>query len=129
VWYDSSLFHINIMSKTVLEIFKRLQEKREQARVIKKKYSSELASSGEYQKITEDLDRLRAKKKVHEKATKEQAGANFARLDELKLAISQDAQMLSDVALTAIMKGEPVQVKDEGAEYEPVFTVRFRKIK
>ncbi len=37
--------------------------------------------------------------------------------------------MLSDVALTSIMKGDSIQVRDDRTEYEPVFTVRFRKIK
>lgn len=112
-----------------MDIFVRLHEKRQQARIIGRKYKEELASSGEYQKLQDELERLRTKKKAHEKATKEQAGANFARLDELKFAIKQDAQMLSDVALTAIMKGEPVQIKHEAVEYEPVFKVNFRKIK
>lgn len=117
------------MTKTVQDIFTRLQEKRAQAKIVKRKYQEELAASGEHQKIKEDMERLRAKKKTYEKAIKEQSGANFARIDELKFAIQQDAQLLSDVALTSIMKGEPVQIKDEHAEYEPVFKVTFRKIK
>lgn len=112
-----------------MDIFVRLHEKRQQAKIISRKYKEELTSSGEYQKIQEDLEKLRAKKKTHEKAIKEQAGANFARLDELKLGIQQDAQLLSDVALTAIMKGEPIQIKHESVEYEPAFKVSFKKIK
>lgn len=115
------------MTKTVQDIFSRLKEKRDQARVVVRKYKEELSTSAEYQKIKDDMERLRSRKKAYEKSTKEQTGANFARIDELKFAIRQDAQLLSDVALTAIMKGEPVAVKDDHAEYEPVFTVRFRK--
>ena len=117
------------MSKTVQEIFDRLQGKRQEARIIGRKYKEELATSHEYQTIKEQMDKLREKKKKYEKATKEQTGATFAKLDGLKLAIKQDTQMLSDVALTTIMKGEAIQVRDEHTEYEPVFAVRFRKIK
>jgi len=117
------------MSKTVQEIFERLQGKRQEARIIGRKYKEELGTSHEYQSIKEQMEKLREKKKKYEKATKEQSGATFAKLDGLKLAIKQDAQMLSDVALTTIMKGEAIQVKDEHTEYEPIFTVRFRKIK
>ena len=117
------------MSKTVQEIFQRLQEKRAQAKIITRKYKEELGMAHEYQTIKEQLEKLRAKKKTYEKSIKEQAGATFTRMDELKLAIQQDAQLLSDVALTTIMKGEAIQVKDDHVEYEPVFTVRFRKMK
>lgn len=117
------------MSKSVQEIFGRLQEKRQQARIIASKYKSELASSHDYQQLKEQIEKLRERKKKHEASVREQAGANFARMEELKFAIKQDAQLLSDVALTAIMKGESIQIKEDHVEYEPVFTVRFRKTK
>ena len=120
---------MSAMTKTVQDIFARLQEKRQQAKIIAQKYKEELTTSHEYQKVKEELEKLRAKKKTYEKSVKEQAGASFSRLEELKFAIRADAQMLSDVALTSIMKGEPVQVKDQHTEYEPVFTVRFRRTK
>lgn len=115
--------------KSIQDIFDRLQEKKKQVSVIKKKYKEELSTSVEYGRIREDLEKLRARKKKYELATKQQAGANFERIDELALAVRQDAQLLSDVALTSIMKGERVEIKDDRAEYEPVFTVRFRKVK
>jgi hypothetical protein len=116
--------------KTVQEIFDRLQEKRRQVSVIRKKYQEELTSGAEYQRIREEMERLREKKKKYEAATKQQASANFARIDELALAIRQDTQLLSDVALTSVMKGDRIEVKDKEreVEYEPVFTVRFRKM-
>ncbi len=115
--------------KSVQEIFDRLQDKKKQVKVVRQKYKQELAFSGEHQRLTDDMEKLRAKKKTYEQSIREQAGANFARIDELALAIRQDTQMLSDVALTSIMKGERVEVKDEYTEYEPVFAVRFKRIK
>jgi hypothetical protein len=75
------------------------------------------------------MERLREKKKRYELATKQQATASFARIDELALTIRQDAQLLSDIALTSVMQGKSIAIKDERNEYEPVFTVRFRKMK
>lgn len=115
--------------KSVQEIFNRLQDKKKQVKVVREKYKQELASSSEYQHIADDMEKLRAKKKKYEQSIREQSGANFARIDELALAIRQDTQMLSDVAMTSIMKGERVEVKDEHTEYEPVFAVRFKRIK
>jgi len=114
--------------KSIQEIFNRLQDKKKQVKVVRQKYKQELASSSEHQRLTEDMEKLRAKKKAYEQSIREQTGANFTRIDELALAIRQDTQMLSDVALTAIMKGERVEVKDEHTEYEPVFSVRFKRI-
>jgi len=115
--------------KSVQDIFDRLQEKKNQVKVVRRKYKEELAASTEHQKITEELQKLREKKKKYEASIREQSGAAFSKMDELALAIRQDTQMLSDVALTSIMKGERVEVKDSHSEYEPVFTVRFRRAK
>jgi len=115
--------------KTLQEIFDRLQEKRRQVNLVRKKYKEELAANIEYARIRDDLEKLRAKKKQYELSVKQQAGAAFAKMDDLTLTIRQDAQMLSDIALTAVMKGERIAVRDERTEYEPVFSVRFRKTK
>ena len=114
--------------KSVQDIFDRLQEKKNQVKVVRRKYKEELTASTEYQRITEEMQKLREKKKKYEKATREQSGAAFSKMDELALAIKQDTQMLSDVALTSIMKGERVEVKDQHSGFEPVFTVRFKRI-
>jgi len=115
--------------KSVQDIFDRLQEKKNQVKVVRRKYKEELASSVEHQKILDELQKLREKKKKYEKSIREQSGAAFDKMDELALAIRQDTQMLSDVALTSIMKGERVEVKDSHSQFEPVFTVRFRRAK
>ena len=115
--------------KSVQDIFDRLQEKKNQVKLVRRKYKEELAASTEYQRTLEEMQKLREKKKKYEKAIREQSGAAFSKLDDLSLAIRQDSQMLSDVALTSIMKGERVEVKDSHSEFEPVFTVRFRRVK
>ncbi len=125
---DMRCFYLFTRMKPVQEIFDRLQEKKQQAKIISRKYKDELATSHEYTKVQEELEKLRTKKKAYEKSVKEQTGANFARLEELKFAIKADAQMLSDVAVTSIMKGERIEIKDSQSQYEPVFSVRFKRI-
>ncbi len=115
--------------KTVQEIFNRLQEKRREQKSIRTSYKGELAASHEYQRITEDLERLRARKKQYEQSVRSREDGNFKKIDELTFAIRQDAQLLSDIALTSMLKGESVSVQEEDVEYEPVFTVRYRKIR
>lgn len=115
--------------KNIQDVFDRLQEKRRQVSVIRKKYQEELATSGEYQRIKEELARLREKKKRYELSVKSQSGASFSRIDDLAFTIRQDAQLLSDLAITTLMKGDRVEVRDpeHSVSYEPVFSVRFRK--
>jgi hypothetical protein len=44
------------------------------------------------------------------------------------LNIAGDNQLLSDLALNQLAKGEAIKIVDENkVEYEPVFTVRFKK--
>jgi hypothetical protein len=46
----------------------------------------------------------------------------------MKIDLESDLDTLSDIALTQLMKGETVKVKDENEiEYDPIFSVRFRK--
>lgn len=50
------------------------------------------------------------------------------KMDLLKLNIKEGIQVMSDVALTSIMKGESVKLTDDqNNEYEPIFSVRFKK--
>jgi hypothetical protein len=114
--------------KPIQDLFNRLQEKRRTQSQIRKQYKDALMASSEYQKILDEANKLRAKKRAYELSVKEQSEAQFKRLDDLALTIRQDTQMLSDVALTAIMKGDRIEVRDDRAEYEPVFAVRFRKL-
>jgi hypothetical protein len=115
--------------KPIQDIFDRIQEKKRTQSHLRKQYKDALLASSEYQKILDEAEKLRAKKKAYEQSIKEQSDAQFKKLDDLSLTIRQDTQMLSDVALTAIMKGEGVKVRDSYTEYEPVFAVRFRKMK
>jgi hypothetical protein len=46
----------------------------------------------------------------------------------MKIDLDSDMEMISDLALNQLMKGETVKVKDEyEVEYDPLFTVKFKK--
>lgn len=93
-------------------------------------YRDALSVNGNYQEVVQELDALKIKKKQIEAAVQADLKAEFDKLEGLKLNIAGDKQMLSDIALTQLTKGEPVKVVDENqVEYEPLFTVRFQKMK
>ena len=117
------------MSK-MQEIFDRIQNSKKEQKKIKNMYKQALDNSEEYQKINEELKKLRERKKQIENQIKEEFAQELEELEKLKKSISDDQQLLSDVALNKVTKGENVEVKDENSDqYEPIFTVKFRRAK
>lgn len=117
------------MAQELPDVFKRIQDKKKEQRELKAMYRDALAVSGEYQKILEELNDLKVKKKKLEALIQADFKTEFDKLEGLKLNIAGDNQLLSDLALTQLTSGETVKIIDENKiEYEPVFTVRFKKV-
>lgn len=114
--------------QNIQDIFNRIQETKIEHRNIKDMYRDALESSKEYRDILEKLKELKARKKEIEQQTQADLGSDYIKIDTLKLDLKHDKELLSDIALNNLIKGEPVKVVDKSnAEYEPVFSVRFRK--
>lgn len=105
-----------------------MQEVKKKQKDIRSTYKEALDSSEEYKDVTDKLKTLRERKKQIENTIKESYSTELTKLDDFKIDLESDAQMLSDMALTKLMKGETVQVVDEyNNTYEPLFTVKFKK--
>ena len=110
------------------EIFNRMQEAKKEQRSIRSMYKDALLNLQEYQNIVVDLDNLKKKKKQIEAQVQEDFGADFQKLDEIKLDLETDRELLSDMALNKYVKGETVEIIDQYEnKYEPVFSVKFRR--
>jgi hypothetical protein len=117
------------MSQNLQEVFKRIQEKKKEQSEIKKTYRDALSVNGAYQEVLEELESLKLKKKKIEAGVQSDFKEEFDKLEGLKLNIAGDNQMLSDIALTQLTSGQTVKIVDENkTEYEPIFTVKFKKI-
>ena len=115
--------------QSIQEVFARLQENKKKQKDLRSAYKDALETSLEYQEITEKLTALREKKKQIEQTVKEQFANELTKLDDLKIDLSSDLEVLTDLAMTQLMKGETVEVKDEYENtYQPVFKVNFKKI-
>jgi hypothetical protein len=56
-------------------------------------------------------------------------GMRFEELEKAKAEIVSLEEMLTDIALTTIMKGENINLKDKNnIEYEPAYKITFKKI-
>jgi hypothetical protein len=114
--------------KNPQEIFNKIHEIKKEHKTIKTMYRDALESSHEYRDIVEKIDELKTKKKEIEKHAKEELGNDAVKLETLKLDLKGYKETLTDVAISTLMSGETVKVTDhENNEYEPVFSVRFKK--
>ena len=112
----------------IQEIFNHIQEVKKTAKDIRGAYKDALATSQDYVDICEKIKTLRERKKQIEASTKQDFTGEFTKLDDYKIDLESDFTMLSDAAMSKLMKGETVEVKDEyDNTYEPVFTVKFKK--
>ncbi|MCX6780370.1 MAG: hypothetical protein NT034_04330 [Candidatus Magasanikbacteria bacterium] len=110
------------------QIFNHIQEIKKKQKDIKAAYRDALAASSEYKNLTDKSKELRARKKEIEMSVKSDFSGEFQKLDDYKIDLESDMTMLSDAAMTKLMKGETVQVTDEyNTNYEPVFSVKFKK--
>lgn len=114
----------------VQEIFDRLQKFKNEQKELKSMYRDALRNSGEYQKVSEDLKQMRESKKQIEAKVKDEFSNELDKLEVLNNEIMNDNQVLSDMVLSKMLKGEKIEIKDEyEVEYEPIFTVKFKKMK
>ncbi len=110
--------------KNIQEVFGDLQNKKRELKELQKNVRDTLASTPEYEDIKSQLQKLKERKKVIENSTVESLAPG---MDNLKLEVRQFSEMLSDIAMINLMKGETVSIDYDNAKYEPVISVRFKK--
>lgn len=110
--------------KEIQEVFDEIQKLKKERREVARDYKYLLENDGNHQQLSEELKKLRDQKKKIEEVNKS------PRLDELKHEIEALNEMASDIAISQLMNGQSIQIKDEyEIEYEPVYKVSFKKIK
>ncbi|MFA5211665.1 MAG: hypothetical protein WC414_04210 [Patescibacteria group bacterium] len=113
----------------IQEIFNRVQDSKRKQKEIRKIYKDALDNVGEYREAVEKMKSLRETKKRIETTIREQFASEMTKFEDLKIDIESDNQLLSDIALAKVSKGEVIEIKDQDEnEYEPIFNVKFKKI-
>lgn len=113
------------------EVFFRIQKTKREQKKIRDAYKDALGSYPSYKKVIDEFNELKEKKKKIETEVKADFRSDFTKLEDLKIDLDTDNEMLSDLAISQLMKGETVKITDEEnqIEYEPKFNVRFQKAK
>jgi hypothetical protein len=114
------------MTRSIQEIFNRIQEIKREQRDINAGIRDALKASAEYRDVVDQMDRLKIQKRQIEGMIKEQQAQ---KLDLLKMDIKGHTETLSDVALSTLLKGESIRITHNEIEYEPNFSVKFAKAK
>ena len=114
--------------RDVQGIFDEIQELKKEQKEIRREYKDALLSANEYEETVEEAKKLREKKKQIEALTQGQMGARYVRFEEIKVKIEELNQMLTDIAMTNLMDGKTIALKDQFEnEYEPVYKITFKK--
>lgn len=117
------------MPKQLQLIFDRTLATEQELKEIKSQVKEALSQSNEYQKVLDEIKARKERKLQIENAIKEDFSSELSKMDTLKTDIQNDKMLLSDEALSSLVRGEHVEVEDKnGFKYEPIFTVKFKKI-
>ena len=109
------------------DIYHRLEKNKKRRKEINKMLKDELSHSSRYQEIVDEMKTLREEKKGIEQDVRA-GNSDVAELEELKVEIETDQELLADQALNMYVKNETVEIKDEYDQtWYPVFKVSFKK--
>jgi predicted nuclease with TOPRIM domain len=112
------------------DIFNELQELKKEQKEIRKDYRNILLQNTEYEAINDKLEALRAEKKEIELSAQAEIGATWDKFEDNKQKIKDLEQILTDVAMTNLMDGKTVEVRDIWDNlFEPVYKIIFKKAK
>ena len=109
-------------------LFNELQLMKKEQKEIKKEYRDALMNANGYEEVSDELKKLREKKKQIETMTQSQMGERYAHLEDLKKKSEESEQAITDVAMSTLMEGKSIEIKDEyDNAYEPIYKITFKK--
>jgi len=109
------------------QVYLRLQKSKAKRREFSKMIRDELSQDESYRKLTEEMQNLRDQRKSIENDIKAHT-ASPQELDELKIEIQTDQELLADIALNMITDNKQVEILDEHDQrWVPLFAVKFVK--
>lgn len=110
------------------EIHAKIRDARKEKKKISDVFRDMLAQSKPYQDALEELNTLKAKKHQIETELKNEFQKELEEIEKIGQEMKANAELLSDMALTKMMKGETVEITDENdVKYQPIFRVSFKK--
>ena len=114
--------------QNIQDVFSRIRSTKREQKQLKQVYKDALEASREYKEVAEKLRGYKLRKKQIEDGVKSELSSDYAKIEALKKDAELDKELLADIAINKLMAGEKIKVEDEDKnEYEPIFSVKFRK--
>jgi len=114
--------------RDIQEVFNELQGIKKEQKGIRKEYKDALSNANEYEETTAKMKELREKKKQIETLTQNRMGGRWEQLEKLKAKEEELNQNITDIAMSTIMDGKTVEIKDQYDNvYEPVYKITFKR--
>lgn len=115
--------------QNIQDVFNRMQDTKSEIKDLRGVIKDALDNSHEYQMILDEISVLKEKKKDIELEIRDDYSSECIKLDELNLDLKTDKELLSDIALNMVAKGEMINITDGyGKPFEPKFSVKLTKI-
>jgi len=110
-------------------IFDEIQELKQVRKEINREYRDTLVQTEGYEDLKEKVQTMREKKKFKEDEVRASFGSRWEDFEKTTAKISELEQMLTDIAMTNLMDGQNINLKDKNdVEYEPSYKITFKKI-
>jgi hypothetical protein len=110
--------------------FDKAAENKNRKTILKINLKDILEQDSAYTQVQEQLAALGEKRKQILQSISDAYPELFNELAELAAAEKNDKELLTDLAVNSLASGEPIEVKDhDGNPLEPVFSVKFKKVK
>lgn len=114
--------------ENVTQVFQRIEKNKEELKENKKLFLQKCEEYGGYEDLIEQ------RKKINEEIKKLKsnvAGNNqelFSKIEDLKIDIKSDKEVLNDMVMTKLTKGEVLDITDkEENKYQAHFNFSFKK--
>lgn len=109
-------------------VFTRMNASKKERKQIKSVIEEGLKQSKPWVDVTEEIRQKKQKRTLITNEILSHYPSEVKRLEELNLSIATDQQMVTDIAMTMMMKGETIELESGEAKWEPKFTVKFRQL-
>ena len=112
------------------EIFDRIQETKRKIKDIRTFLKSKYKEVSEYVEIQDKKKTLNQKQKLITMEVDSHYPDEITKLEDMKIDLDSDKEMLNDILLTKLMKGEDVELKNNPNRDQmmlPIFAVKLVK--
>lgn len=115
---------------TIREVLARIEETKKQRKILKETINQALAGNAPWVRIKEEVTEDKARlERAKEAVLYPHYQGEMQELERLDLEIKNDTEVLSDIALNMFMKGENIEIENNGKTYRPKVSVLFQQMK